>query len=255
MIKMLTDVSDIDLLVDKQNGASAMRTWADKIIAFNAALEFTHPLPKGIGVMNPFHENQGALEASSAFYRRYYSDNESRYLILGINPGRFGAGLTGVPFTDPKRLREYCGITSYEGPSAHEPSSAFVYAMIKQYGGAEKFYAKFYISSICPLGFTVRKENGKEVNCNYYDSIDLTNSARAFMLECLTKQLDFGLRREVCFCLGTGKNEKFITALNREHGFFGKVIALEHPRYIMQYKAKRIQEYIDKYIRSFNEQP
>jgi len=229
-----------------------MRTMADNIIAFNAALEFTRPLPQGIGVMNPFHENKGAVAASSAFYRKYYSDNEPRYLILGINPGRFGAGLTGVPFTDPKRLREYCGITSYEGPDAHEPSSAFVYAMIEQYGGATKFYAKFFITSICPLGFTARGKNGKEVNFNYYDSKELTDSARDFMVECLTKQLAFGIRREVCFCLGTGKNEKFITALNKEHGFFDRVIALEHPRYIIQYKSKRMQEYIAKYIDNFD---
>jgi len=232
-----------------------MRTIADDIIAFNAALEFTGSLPEGIGVMNPFRENQGALEASAAFYKKYYSDNEPRTMILGINPGRFGAGLTGVPFTDPKRLREYCGIT-YEGrnPNAHEPSSDFVYRMIEQYGGAVKFYANLFITSICPLGFTTRGENGKEVNFNYYDSKALTDSARAFMVACLTKQLAFGIRKDVCFCFGTGKNEKFITELNKEHGFFDKVIALEHPRYIMQYKSKQMQEYIAKYIHTFNEQ-
>lgn len=226
---------------------------ADNIITFNAALEFTGSLPEGIGVMNPFRENQGALDASAEFYRKYYSDNNPRYTILGINPGRFGAGLTGVPFTDPKRLREYCGITSYEGPNAHEPSSAFVYAMIEQYGGAAKFYAKFFITSICPLGFTIKGENSKDVNFNYYDSKELTASTRAFMVACLTKQLAFGIKRDVCFCFGTGKNEKFITALNKEHVFFGKVIALEHPRYIMQYKSKQMQEYIAKYINNFNE--
>jgi len=232
-----------------------MRTLADKIIAFNAALKFTSPLPSGIAVMNPFRENKGALAASSAFYKKYYSDNEPRYLILGINPGRFGAGLTGVAFTDPKRLREYCGITSYEGPDAHEPSSVFVYSMIEQYGGAEKFYSKFLITSICPLGFTVKGKNGKDVNYNYYDSKELADSVRDFMVECLTKELAFGMRREACFCFGTGKNEKYITALNKEYGFFGKVIALEHPRYIIQYKSKRMQDYITKYIRNFNMLP
>jgi len=229
-----------------------MRTIADNIIAFNAALEFTRPLPKGAAVMNPFRESNGAMEASSAFYRKYYSDNTPRYMILGINPGRFGAGLTGVPFTDPKRLREYCGITSYEGPHAHEPSSAFMYAMIEHYGGAAKFYARFLITSICPLGFTAKGKNGKAVNLNYYDSPALARSTRSFMVQCLTKQLSFGIRREVCFCLGTGKNEKYIAVLNNEHGFFDKVLALEHPRYIMQYKAKQMQDYIAKYVSSFH---
>jgi len=228
-----------------------MQTLADNIIAFNEALEFTRPLPGGISVMNPFRDNTGAMKASSAFYRKYYSDTAPRYLILGINPGRFGAGLTGVAFTDPKRLREYCGIESYKGPNAHEPSSAFIYAMIEQYGGPGKFYSKFLITSICPLGFTAKGKNGKDVNYNYYDSKELADSVRDFMVECLTKELAFGIRREVCFCLGTGKNEKYITALNKEHGFFDKVIALEHPRYIIQYKSKRMQDYIAKYIRNF----
>ncbi|MCL1915641.1 MAG: DUF4918 family protein [Desulfovibrionaceae bacterium] len=228
-----------------------MRTMADKIIAFNAALEFTGSLPQGASILNPFRACQGAMEASAAFYRKYYSDNEPRYLILGINPGRFGAGLTGVPFTDPKRLQGYCGINSYEGPNAHEPSSAFVYAMIEEYGGAEKFYAQFFITSICPLGFTAKGKNGRPVNLNYYDSKTLADSVRGFMIECLKQQLAFGIRREICFCLGTGKNEKHISALNKEYGLFGKVVALEHPRYIMQYKAKWLQDYITKYINYF----
>jgi hypothetical protein len=223
---------------------------ADKIIAFNAGLaglEFTRPLPKGISVMNPFRDNKGALEASSEFYRKYYSDTEPRCLILGINPGRFGAGLTGVPFTDPKRLRECCGIMSYEG-KAHEPSSAFVYAMIEEYGGSAAFYAQFLISSICPLGFTVAGKNGREVNCNYYDDKELAAAVRDFMVECLERQLAFGVRRDVCFCLGTGKNKQCITALNREHSFFDTVVALEHPRFIMQYRAKQMQSYIAQYV-------
>jgi len=228
-----------------------MQTIADKIIAFNASLEFTHALPKGVNVMNPFRENKGAKEASSTFYRKYYNDNEPRYMILGINPGRFGAGLTGVPFTDPKRLQKYCDITSYEGPKPHEPSSAFVYSMIEQYGGLTKFFARFLITSICPLGFTTKGKNGKEINANYYDSKELTDSARCFMMECLTKQLTFGIKREVCFCLGKGRNAKFIAALNKEYDFFKKIIALEHPRYIMQYKSKQEQDYIARYLSYF----
>ncbi len=58
--------------------------------------------------MNPFKENPDALAISSAFYKKYYDDHRMRRLILGINPGRFGAGVTGIPFTDTKRLTEKC---------------------------------------------------------------------------------------------------------------------------------------------------
>ncbi|MEB0249367.1 DUF4918 family protein, partial [Mucilaginibacter sp. 5B2] len=129
--------------------------FADRVINFNKHLEYAGPaLPANIRVMNPFKEEEGnALQVSSAFYKKYYSDDNKRHLIMGINPGRFGSGLTGVPFTDPKRLKSECDI-EYEGKVTHEPSSVYVYEIINAYGGAEAFYNKFYISSLCPLGFT-----------------------------------------------------------------------------------------------------
>ena len=222
--------------------------FAEQIIQFNQNLAFTAPLPAGIGVMNPFRENPGALKASSAFYRKFYNDNNPRVILLGINPGRFGAGLTGVPFTDPKRLRDECGIDVYPGPDAHEPSSVFVYEMIKEFGGVRPFYSRFYINSICPLGFVAERPGGKEVNHNYYDTPALAAAARPFMLARLKQQLDFGIERKAAFVLGTGKNFKFINALNQEYGFFEKLIALEHPRYIIQYKSRQMPAYIAKYL-------
>ncbi|MDL2283606.1 DUF4918 family protein [Oxalobacter sp. OttesenSCG-928-P03] len=228
------------------------KTLAERIIDFNASLYFDGVLPEGIHVMNPFLENPSALAASSAFYRKYYADNSPRHVIVGINPGRFGAGLTGVPFTDPKRLVERCGITGYEGMITHEPSSVFMYEMIRQYGGEAAFYGDFYITSFCPLGFTRAGRTGREVNFNYYDSKPLYAAVKGFMVESLRRQLDFGFSGDTGFVLGTGKNVEYLSRANDESGFFKKLIALEHPRYIMQYKARRIQEYVDKYLDAFS---
>ena len=189
---------------------------------------------------------------SSAFYKKYYSDNNTRHMILGINPGRFGAGLTGIPFTDPKRLQSRCHI-EYTGDSAHEPSSVFVYDVIEAFGGETEFYNQFYINSICPLGFTSVKDNGKEVNYNYYDSKQLTQSVFNFIIESIRKQIKFGISTEVCFCFGTGKNEKFFLEINKQFKFFKKIMALEHPRFIMQYKTRSKQDYISKYLKAFRE--
>src|SRR5690554_1690741 len=92
-------------------------TFADRAIAFNHSLHFEGDLPPGVGVMNPFSENPPAITASQEFYRRYYNDNSERHILIGINPGRFGAGQTGVPFTDPHRLRKDCGIPYLGGTS------------------------------------------------------------------------------------------------------------------------------------------
>lgn len=229
---------------------SGRKTFAEKIIEFNQSLDYTGELPEGIGIMNPFKENQQIIPLMSTFYRKYYNDYNRRHLILGINPGRFGAGVTGIPFTDTKRLKEGCEIM-YNGKETHEPSSVFVYEVIEAYGGANKFYNDFYINSICPLGFIKIGENGKETNYNYYDSAELTRCMMDYMIENIKTQISFGVDTEVCFCFGTGKNEQFLNKLNNQYGFFKKIIALEHPRYVMQYKSKNKALYIEKYLQAF----
>lgn len=226
-----------------------MHTFAEKIIHFNKTLTFNGELPVGTRIMNPFREDKKVNQVSAAFYRKYYNDRLTRQLILGINPGRFGGGITGIPFTDPKRLVEKCGI-GFHGEMKHEPSSAFIYEMIDAFGGPEKFYQKIYINSVCPLGFTFSNDKGKEVNCNYYDSKELTAAVYDFITESIQKQITFGVDTDTAFCFGTGKNEKFLKELNEEKKYFKKIIALEHPRFIMQYKAKSKRFYIDKYIKT-----
>ena len=231
-----------------------MESFADRVIEFNRTVDFTGRLPEGIKIMNPFRgEDDYILKVSSAFYRKFYSDNQPRRLILGINPGRLGAGFTGIPFTDTKRLSAECGIP-YTGRQTHEPSSVFVYEMIKAYGGPKEFYSHFYITSICPLGFTHGNPGGREKNYNYYDRPDLTAAVYDFITENIRKQITIGVRTDNCFCLGTGKNEKFLLALNAKYKFFGKITALEHPRFIMQYRSKTIQDYIGKYLQAFRQE-
>ncbi len=229
-----------------------MKTFADRIIEFNRSLEFKGELPKGIRIMNPFKENDAIIPISSSFYKKYYYDNKTRYLILGINPGRFGAGVTGVPFTDTKRLTNECGL-KYSGKETHEPSSVFVYDVIEAYGGIRKFYRKFYINSVCPLGFTISDSNGKEKNYNYYDDKELMKAVYSFVVDSIKKQIDFGIKTDTCYCFGTGRNEKFLKLINDENGFFKRIIALEHPRYVMQYKARSKRKYIDKYLKAFEQ--
>jgi len=222
-------------------------TFAGKIISFCKELDYTGPLPPGIKIMNPFRNNPEVLPAIEQFYNRYYSDNKKRHMILGINPGRFGAGVTGIPFTDTTRLREKCGI-EIPGLKSFETSSVFVYEMIDRYGGPEKFYGDFYISSVSPLGFTSSGRSGKDVNYNYYDSRELTESVLDFVLDSIRKQIGFGIERDLCFCLGTGKNHKFLKEMNSRHGFFERIVPLEHPRFIMQYRTKSKELYIESYI-------
>ena len=228
------------------------KSFAAKAIDFHKNLHYNgDPLPDGITIMNPFRENPAVLPIIEQFYNKYFNDHFKRSLILGINPGRFGGGLTGIPFTDPKRLQAEHSI-HYEGPVTHEVSSVFVHEVINAYGGLNKFYRDLYINSPCPLGFTKVDERGREKNYNYYDSPALIKAVKPFMIESITKLIKLGIKTEVCFVLGTGKNEKFLNTLNREYHFFDKLIALEHPRYIMQYKSRIRHVYIEKYLEAFS---
>src|SRR3569833_1505993 len=225
-------------------------TFAEKTIQFNKQVDFKGTLPVGISIMNPFKESPQAVRITEQFYNKYYSDDNKRYLILGINPGRFGGGVTGVPFTDSKRLKSACGI-DYIGKETHEPSSVFIYEMIDAFGGPAEFYSHIYINSMFPLGFTATNAAGKEVNYNYYDSKELIATVYDAIIENIQKLIDIGCYTDSCFCFGTGTNEKFLKKINHEQGFFKNIVALEHPRFIMQYKAKTKQQYIDKYIAAF----
>lgn len=227
-------------------------TIADQIIAFNNHLQFPGKLPEDIRVMNPFKEGPGIKGIMTQFYKKFYDDKKPRQLILGINPGRLGSGSTGVPFTDTKRMLDKCGI-EIPGLKTHEPSSVFVYDVIDAYGGVKKFYQHFYISSICPLGFTAVQPGGKEINYNYYDSAALTKAAYPFIVSSLKEQLQWKIDRDVCYCMGTGKNAAFLQALNEKEQFFKTIVPLEHPRFVMQYKTKTKELYIDKYLSAFEE--
>jgi hypothetical protein len=229
-----------------------MSTFADKVISFCRELEFKGILPSGVSIMNPFRDNPEVINVITKFYHKFYDDFMPRHLILGINPGRFGAGVTGIPFTDTKRLKEQCSI-SIQDIETFETSSVFVYDMINRYGGTVKFYSSFYINSVCPLGFTSIGKTGKEVNYNYYDNKKLTDAVHDFMIESINKQIGFGIEKDICFCFGAGKNFKYISELNKMYRFFDKIIPLEHPRFIMQYRSKQKEFYIEKYLEEFRE--
>ena len=86
-------------------------------------------------------------------------------------------------------------------------------------------------------------------NLNYYDDRQLENSIKNFVVECINLQLEFGINRDIAFCLGEGKNFAYLSKLNNEMNFFEKIVALPHPRFIMQYRLKKKEEYIERYLR------
>lgn len=216
-------------------------TQAEAILHFYQSLGPAFALPEGIEIMNPY-QDPIAWQLAKAFYEKFYADTHPRTFIFGINPGRFGGGVTGVPFTDPLRLQEKCGIPN-EWKKLPELSSQFIYEMIDVYGGVQEFYRDVYITALSPLGYT--KEG---VNLNYYDDRELLRSCEPFMVDCIRRQLASIPTHATCFCLGEGENYKQFKRLNEQHGFFKAIIPLPHPRWVMQYRRKKIGEYVALYV-------
>jgi hypothetical protein len=205
-------------------------------------------LPKGVHVLDPLRgANSAEVERIvHDFHRKFFNDDHPRKLMLGINPGRLGAGSTGLCFTDTKRCESDLDIR-VNGFRTHEPSSDFFYRVVRAMGGAGAFYGEVYVQAICPLGFTKAGPKGTPVNLNYYDDRALQEAITPFVVDWLKKLISTGMRTDNVFCIGTGKNLAYLEALNAKHGFFERITALEHPRFIMQYKARQVETFVRKY--------
>lgn len=223
-----------------------MSTFATRAIRFFHSLEPPPAVPADIEVLFPFAD-PAVKKVVRAFFMKYYNDNYKRHLMIGINPGRYGAGITGINFTAPRQLRNECGI-DHPFPDQSELSAEFIYAVINAYGGPVGFYRDFFIAAMSPLGYT---RAGK--NLNYYDDQRLMDAVYPFALQCMEKEFAFGLERETVICIGGEKNFRFLQQLNNENRLFNKIIPLPHPRYIMQYRRAKKQAYIEEYLKAMED--
>jgi hypothetical protein len=140
------------------------------------------------------------------------------------------------------RLAEDCGI-HHDLSGGRELSSDFVYRMIAAYGGVREFCSRFYMTALSPVGYV---RDGK--NLNYYDVKGLTERLDGWMAGAMERQIAAGTDRRVAFSMGMGENFKRLEAFNGRHGFFDRVEPLPHPRWVMQYRRKRLDEFIGVYL-------
>jgi len=218
-----------------------MQELSEKMTRFYKSLRPPKNLPEGIEILFPQKDKQ-VIELVEKFFQKYYSNDHPRRLMLGINPGRFGAGITGVNFTGPKQLKENCGIDHHLKLSS-ELSAEFIYEMIRDYGGVKQFYQNWFIGAVCPLGFI---KHGK--NINYYDDKKLQKAVTPFIIDCINKLVEIGFNTDKCLCIGGEKNFKYLSTLNNEYKWFGEIIPLPHPRFILQYRRKQKDKYIHQYL-------
>ena len=197
---------------------------------------------RGIELLNPY-EKAEVRNVCNQFYSKYFQDRQTRTVIMGINPGRLGAGVTGISFTDPEKLQAYCEIDN-DFPKQQELSSKFIYDWISRVSSVSDFYKRFIILSVCPIGFVTK---GK--NINYYDEKLLQSRAEKLIIAQQNLIHEHGDIGETAFMLGKGKNFNYFKKLNSTHGWYKEIVPLPHPRWVMQYRFKTRFEWMDDMLR------
>lgn len=218
--------------------------FADRVLDFYSAFDRFAWTEGELALVSPIGDARRRASFES-FCRKFYSDNNERVFCLGINPSRVRDTSTGVPYTDGYALENICKIPN-DFNKSRELSAIFFNLSIEKFGGAEKFYATFYPGATFPLSIL----NAKKY-CNYYDST-VPNSVRDMIPNILEKQCEIGSNGKLII-IGSGENSKILQKLNSTMKLFNWVKVLEHPRYIMQYKSKDFDFYLEKYIETFRE--
>ena len=177
-----------------------------------------------------------------AVVRTYYTAAPPRLSVWGINPGRFGAGLTGLSFTDPWAVAHQLGVTTTL-VGRRELSAEFISDVIDAYGGPLAFYHDVYLGAVSPLGYV---KDG--VNVNFYDTPELLRAVTPYAIACMNEQLACGLRKDVAVVLGSGKLKQAVERHIKPHVGIQHIVYLEHPRFIMQYRRSQRSAYVDRYV-------
>lgn len=125
-------------------------------------LRFSEPVAY---VYNPL---EYAWPIARAYFERYGSGHKE-VLFLGMNPGPFGMGQTGVPFgevaavrdylrlsgevTTPRRFHEKRPVLGFDCPRSEVSGQRLWGAFAKRHPNAEDLFARVFVLNYCPLLF------------------------------------------------------------------------------------------------------
>ena len=125
-------------------------------------LRFTAPVTH---VYNPLQYARRPHE----IYLQRYGSGRKEVVLVGMNPGPFGMGQTGVPFGDVGFVRDWMGIEApvdrpddehpkrevlgFECPRSEVSGSRLWGWAAERFGAPERFFSRFFVINYCPLLF------------------------------------------------------------------------------------------------------
>jgi single-strand selective monofunctional uracil DNA glycosylase len=127
-------------------------------------------------VAHVYYPLEYAWPVASAYFEKY-GRGPKDVLFLGMNPGPFGMGQTGVPFGEIAAVRDFLGlagaitppvdahpkrpILGWECPRSEVSGQRLWSAFAKKHRTAEAFFARAFVLNYCPLLFL--SESGANV--------------------------------------------------------------------------------------------
>lgn len=184
----------------------------------------------GITILQDFLEYRPNAEQ---FIQQYLPEPLPQTVILGLNPGRSGAGLTGIPFLDFRSLANLLPDTPLPRNDT-EPSANFFHRVVQNVG-VEKFYRTFYVSNVAAVGFL---RDGK--NCNYPE---LPTAAQRVIEERFLAEMA-QLQPKRIIALGR-EVEATVQRLFPDDSV--RISHLPHPSWIMTYRLREAQSWVRRY--------
>lgn len=170
-------------------------------------------------------------EGMAAFWEKFYGEDAPRIMICGINPGRLGAGKTGIPFLDYESLSQL--IPGVERQDS-EKSARFFFQVVKRFG-AEAFFKNFYVTNFSSVGYL---RGGTNFNYPELPQAALETVERNFLEEFET------VRPTHVISLGREVHRSLLRLLPSG---IDCSLRLPHPSWIATYRSCEIDHWVGNY--------
>lgn len=191
-------------------------------------------LSNNVNILSDFLDNKQNI---IQFHERYIKNSKPKIVLCGINPGRFGAGLTGIPFIDFNSLGK---MLPFVESITSEKSAGFFFSVIQEFGIVE-FYKNFHVTNLSWYGFC---KCNKGSNVNYYD---LRTDIQRYLIDIFVREIEY-INPEVIIPLSTQVYHE-LRAL-KESGEIKAEIGprLNHPSWITTYRSRELSHWRNQYI-------
>ena len=189
-----------------------------------------------IGILSKFLDNKNNI---IEFHKRYVQPNSPKIVMCGINPGRRGAGITGIPFIDTNSLSEM--LPDISNPKS-EKSAKFFFSIIKEFG-INEFSRNIHVTNMSWFGF-YSLDKGTNVNYNYLP-IEIQN----VLVDKFVEEMDF-VNPNVILPIGDTVKLELLNNLKVKNRISAEIgTRLYHPAYRLVERnsyIKVLTEYLTK---------